>query len=409
MIKRYALFYPSKELGGAELLLARLADKLAERGNKVTVIDSDQGVVLSNIKDPRVICLTAKIGTPLFVECDYLIAFASNIINLRQYIASKNKCKILFWSIHPLNSIYLMPGYGEKIFQLGIPVLKIINQMLFKSEDEVREKALKNLVKSNAIVCMDGENSRIIKKYYRIEDDIKYLPVPVLMPERARAIPKIEENTTITIAWYGRLCDFKVHALNYIIRQFENISLNKLRLLIIGDGPLKELVQKTVELVGINAVFKGSMPNSAAIQLLKQEAHIVFAMGTAALEAAAMGIPTVLVDASYKPINFKYRFNWLYNTNDYTLGRFVSKKSQLSGASLEEIIIDSLARNEELSKLSFNYVKLNHDIDRVIELVELSCAHSEIELMEFNRLTGYKRSTVMAFAKYARHLLLGKS
>ena len=41
-IKSFALFYPSQEIGGAELLFARLAAKLAERGHKVTIIDSEK-------------------------------------------------------------------------------------------------------------------------------------------------------------------------------------------------------------------------------------------------------------------------------------------------------------------------------------------------------------------------------
>ena len=43
-------------------------------------------------------------------------------------------------------------------------------------------------------------------------------------------------------------------------------------------------------------------------------------MGTAALEGAKLGIPTILLDISYKSIKSEYNYRWLYERDGKTLG-----------------------------------------------------------------------------------------
>ena len=94
--KRFALFYPSQELGGAELLISRLAEELSERGNCVTVLDSDKGIIRDNIKNKGVFCLTVSCDHPVSIDSDYLIVFASHLSSLGRFVNSNDNCRVLF-------------------------------------------------------------------------------------------------------------------------------------------------------------------------------------------------------------------------------------------------------------------------------------------------------------------------
>ena len=52
-----------------------------------------------------------------------------------------------------------------------------------------------------------------------------------------------------------------------------------------------------------NVNFLGTLRNNQLQSVLSQ-ANIGFAMGTSALDIANLGIPTILLDFSYQPINF---------------------------------------------------------------------------------------------------------
>lgn len=385
--------------------MARLSDKLSDRGHNVTLIDSEKQIILKNSISAKINKLTLKKSQPIVIDCDYVIAFASHLSILREYVCSSRDCKVLFWSVHPLNAIYLMPRYGEKIFQMGINFLKITNWIFFKSEDNVRKKVLNSLIEQKAFVCMDAENSRMLDKYYGIAEEVSFVPVPVEIPSEVKWDQKNEKKQFINVIWYGRLCDFKVYGLIYLISEMGKLKNKfKINLIIIGDGSLRYLVEGAVASAGISANFRGSMPNLDAKNLINSQADIVFAMGTAALEAAAMGIPTILADASYSRIDFAYKFSWLYQTKQFTLGRFINRSTPVHGYSISEIMQEIQVRRNVHAKASFEYVKQNHEINTVASLIEKACCQSSMLLSNFSELTVYRRPMIIRLAKKFRKL-----
>ena len=116
----------------------------------MTVLDSDKGVIFDNLQNPTIVRRIVSIDNQISIDCDFLIAFASHISSLRRYIHPNENCNVFFWSVHPLNAIFLMPRYGEKLFDIGLAVLKLFNQCLFLAENRVRSKALKSLLESDA-------------------------------------------------------------------------------------------------------------------------------------------------------------------------------------------------------------------------------------------------------------------
>lgn len=402
--RSYVIFYPSAELGGAEILFARMADQLAGRGNNVTVIDSKNEIIIKNLTNKRIKIIIIKDDLPKTVSCDFIIAFASNIANISKYINPKSSGKLLFWSVHPFNSIYLPPIVGPKLVHFGLGWLKAVNKLLFNSEDKVRKSAIQALLLENSFVCMDGENAKIISNYYNIDTKYNYIPIPVYLKEYP-SDNIIKSTEQISLFWYGRLCDFKSHSLIYLIEKLSELNKSSVvvRLTVIGDGPYRALVEKVAVKRGVAVTFVGAMPNSEAVALLKNKADAVFSMGTAALEAGALGIPTILAGASFGPIKFDCQFDWLYNTSNFTLGFFVKKEIKSNGLSFKELIYELQNNLNKHANMSQQYVNINHNIYHVVDLVEKHAALSKMDFYRFSIITKYKRPLLTRIAKYCNN------
>ena len=93
-------------------------------------------------------------------------------------------------------------------------------------------------------------------------------------------------------------------------------------------------------------------------------------MGSAALNCASLGIPTILLDISYKEVKGNYKFTWLHNRDGYTLGDKLNNKNLYkNNQSLERCINEYLEKPELISKMSYQYVVENHSLERVSNLL----------------------------------------
>ena len=109
---RIVFFYPSKILGGAELLFYRVAKELNASGRTVAYVDYSDGFVANRLKEDGLGIEVIKYDNTSineFTAEDVLILpanFARVISNL--YVSS-TKCRLIFWVIHPENLVPKLP------------------------------------------------------------------------------------------------------------------------------------------------------------------------------------------------------------------------------------------------------------------------------------------------------------
>ena len=116
--------------------------------------------------------------------------------------------------------------------------------------------------------------------------------------------------------------------------------------------------------------FLGNVDNRELDNFLLNNIDVMFAMGTAALEAARLAIPTVLLDVSYVPIKDDYIFKFLFDTVDYTLGDVIDEHHFKSGNKSFENIMDSVINDyAEVSTKTYNYFVSNHELEQSIPLL----------------------------------------
>jgi len=155
----------------------------------------------------------------------------------------------------------------------------------------------------------------------------------------------LNKEPTFNIIFIGRLIERK--GLEFLLAAFLRLVAKYpfLKLLIVGDGPMKENYERFVNEYGIdkNTVFYGKVGHSKVRDLLQQSHIFVLpsineALGNAVLEAMACGLPIISTDTGAAE---------LIHGN----GLIVSKrKSKLIEQALEKLINDQSLRKEMAAK-----------------------------------------------------------
>lgn len=370
MVKGVAFVYPTRMLGGAELLFIRVAKHLAlDHSIRVGVVDYSDGFIARQLAGSPVEIIPFAKQTRL-LGFSHVVAPPTMLPLFDNQISVDGDTRLLLWLLHPFNFLELFPGHSRTI-TLRISWIKRL-LYLYNLEYLIFRRKVQLLSSLNAIVYMDEENWQVNRYLFELPTSTKrYLPVPILDSEKPAA-NKVKElsRKSLDLVWLGRLANFKVAALNHIIQEADKharLHQRDITVHIIGTGPLVDKLYKPlhakVKLVGV-------LQGEDLYKYLRENTSILFAMGTSALEGGQMALPTVLVDASYTPFPSNYRFRWLHQTKGFTLGRVLSLDPDtlpFDGLSFNEIVNEYLKAPYELGQKAKEYVQIHHSLNGVCE------------------------------------------
>ncbi|MFN3784295.1 MAG: hypothetical protein ACK4R6_10265 [Spirosomataceae bacterium] len=374
-------FYPSRKIGGAQMLFIRLALEISKYDNiSVNIIDYRGGYLESQVKNIEKINVIPYIKGCTKIEHEtILITPLSNLLDINKLFNDDIKeVKILLWSIHPENLKFVLQGNGRKWFA---------NEM--KAKKIIKEIALKGV-----LTYMDAANFQEVKKKLSIETQPEYLQIPIIIENEVQDIKIYSE--TVNIAWLGRLAQDKIYS---ILKIIDEISISeykdKIVFHVIGGGVKESEIRKYLVRKKIKYVFTGVLEGRDLSRYMVEKIQIGVAMGTSCMEFATRRVPVFIVDysASKFPLNVKY--DWLYQTQDYTLGMDVQGAMERKH-NFDEIINDYL-NDKTLGDKCYNYVKDNHDIGTVVKKLLNKCeALKEVEFSIFRNLNDFLIPTPLA-------------
>lgn len=358
--------YPDRNIGGAQLLFARLAYSISNMYPDINVyyVDYDDGFSASwlRIKSANVQILTYsnehKVQLP--ENLTLILPFDKRSVDICKSRLSIVDTKFIFWFIEP--SLLLPFFYSTRLANvIGLPLTKFLTKVFFYKRFSSIGKLLIRSANNNGLVYMDGENTKIPMYYYNeLEKDKYLLPVPIEAKEKRE---KTKSNHTINCAWVGRLAYQKRSALITILNDLDtldNDTLSKIVFHIVGDGADYNLIKKVSEKIKFKIIFHGAMENGDLECFLRENIDLLFAMGTSALEGASLGIPTVLMDAITSTMSGTYKYKWVFNTINFTLGR--RHPGPNNTMSIQDVMHPWIADRciEDLSDKSFEYCKRHH-------------------------------------------------
>lgn len=371
--KSICFFYPSKLIGGAEYLFMRLANKISVEENiDVYYVDYVDGFARTSLQNEKNaikfidFSFYTKINVP---RNSVVITPLSSILDVINFINPRLTYNILFWSIHPFGLKNVL-SYHVKGIDYGARF----------------GKSLDMFIKSNALMFMDGPNQKIQQELFGLtETPSHFLPIPIAIADGVEKKDFNIDVSNLRVTWLGRLSEEKIYALLNVIenaKQLASHRKSKITVNVIGDGKSKSLIdQSTLSPVTINML--GSLLDKELKTFLTNETDILFAMGTSALEGAGTMVPTVLVDLSYEEIPLGNTFKWLFEAKNFSLAEHFSVDNRI-GHSFSELIetITSIEGSRSKAIKCFNYVKENHTIDIIKNLMIQDCEKSALTSVE---------------------------
>lgn len=309
-------------------------------------------------------------GEPTNMIKDTTVVMQSILPNsIRPELNLNPDTKILFWTLFHYN---LIPDF------LPVKGLRHIHHRsaFFKWIDSViKKKYYKNL--KVFATELHEKASLFFMNYstYEITNESLFLNLiePSIIPicideiEKNKDVVKNNDQSTFNICWIGRIEDFKTSILQYSINRVKRYAENsqkKIKFDIVGYGKDLEKVKSNISNSKFFiANFMGTMGVETLKDYLIINIDLLMSMGTAALEGGKLGIPTVLLDASYKEIPNDYEFRWLFDSDGSNVAKFIQSKSfRNNGQSIDKIIESVKKNHASLGEKCLLYVDKNHSI-----------------------------------------------
>ena len=361
-------FYPSKVVGGAEFLFARLALYLKHEFNlNVYYIDYSDGFVKNNDDFKDLNFIEYKDNTTELNVSGTFITPISKIYSLSDELLLKNETmKIFFWCLHPYNILHVMPD--SKLSERFAPeIYKFILKFFAKHNYNIFYKLLKCCSECNAIYYMDYLNYSFNKFFFENAVEEKYLPIAT--DDRHKLLNNNVSNVInedINVCYLGRLCKEKTTALLNLAHNLNGIKTKrKINLHIIGDGSERKRI-KVKNYENVNFIFVGTLTDRDLDEYLINKIDILFAMGLSLLEGAKLKIPTVVVPFSYKDYKIN-KFHYLYKEEKYNLGEDVKSYSKKDNINFSQIIDDIYEKNKkgDIGQQCYEFYCRTHSLETI--------------------------------------------
>ena len=349
-------YFPYPRVGGVSVLFLRLAKKLVGTAD-IYLMDLSDGYMATNLPPG---CQFIPFDKPELIPANSIVVFQSvppwRIRDLESFPLG---AKVLFWNLHPYN---LSPGLIHKGSRfLSVKLVRTLNKLFSVPRLDHLKQLCVLLESKNSIVFMDEENRS--KTSVELEMPLS----PVFLPITTEDAPKFNEVIRIErplqklkVAWVGRIEGFKIPILLHTLVRFNDIASFDIEFDIVGDGiEIDFLIEKVASLKRLKVNFKGNVNYKQLDQMLCQQ-HMVFAMGTSALDSAKLGIPTFVLDYSYSDIVGNYRYRLLRTATGYNVAEEITTSHMEATSSLDSMLQDLVDNYEIECKLAYDYWRNNH-------------------------------------------------
>lgn len=362
-------------MSGVPVLFARLADYISKNFNyHVQIVDYKDGVMADMLKsNEKITLIEFRDGQPTETVKDTTVIMQSILPNtVRPELNLYHNTKILFWTLFHYNLVPdFLPVKGLRQFHHNSPIFKGLDSIIKKKYYKNLNLFVRKLHEKSSIYFMDNSTYEITNDALKLNiSDPNIIPICIGDAEKKKNQVIKQDKPTFNVCWVGRIEDFKTSILQYSINQvkrYADKSREKIQYNVIGYGGDIEKVQSSIDNSEyFTANFIGEMNVNSLNDYLIKNVDLLLSMGTAALEGGKLGIPTILLDASYEDIPKDYKFKWLFNSDGSNVAQFIHSKSfENNGQSIDKIIESVRANQESLGEQCLSYVDQNHSITSV--------------------------------------------
>jgi glycosyltransferase involved in cell wall biosynthesis len=358
-----------------------LAQELNARGFDITIYSLDRAAVSGDIKFWQSFPMKKTLGPISSV----FFSFSTML-----KILGKQKFDLIHGTMVP-STCFLLSLFN-KVCTNKIPLVLTSNGMAFKERQfcgvsTASDMALKflswpiqefmdrlSIRGSSHIVAVSQENKRnLMDSWNMVEDQISVIPPGIFTKNFRNSWHLESENTTFKSLYVGRLVSRKrVHLLLDLAKILE-LSIPNYKLIIVGEGYLKEKLKKQIQLLNLEKTVSllGNISHQRLVQLLHNSNVFLFpsvyeGFGISVLEALACGLPVVASEipaALYaREHNAGYIVNWHESQEVAKLICSLSKDKDLNDTLSNNAF--ELSAKFDWSNIANNYIKVYESIGR---------------------------------------------
>jgi hypothetical protein len=193
----------------------------------------------------------------------------------------------------------------------------------------------------------------------------------------------------IRVTWLGRIADFKYYPLMRCLEDLDALQPTiglPVSVICVGGGDYEQALEGSLKNLSnlsvhnIQHIEPDVLPN-----FLLSNTDLLLGMGTSALEAARLGIPTLLLDASYGPLPASYRYKFLYEQEGFNLASVITKEAQTMGGITLGNVFQRLIRDfSDESKKTEDYFSVNHEMAECAKKLADACSATRLTFKELD-------------------------
>jgi len=262
---------------------------------------------------------------------------------------------------------------------------------------------IKHVVPADSILFMNEANKSTVENNLGIKFPENYLPLPIYT--KSNNVREFRKPKKFKIVSVGRITYFKTYnfelleVVKSLREQFPDILYE-----IYGHGQLEsELTIKIQELELEDIVLFMGKLNYTHIEHVLQDAYIFIGMGTSLIEAASLGVPSIIaIFHNRKPTCYGF----FQNQESYNVGEYVEDTREVD---FKEIILEAINWDPERYQRECEksvLVSQKFNIDKVLHnFLAYSNNYNLINLSYFSILKYEKYFLKYIFIKFIKGII----
>ena len=365
-MKRIVLMYDgsSSAYAGAEVFFINTATELSHRGFEITLVDLPDSIIPRHLKEHSIPFnfVPFRKGRRIDIASrqDYLMVTNTKIFHCCRLNLNKD-CKVLVVEID--KDFWDDRHKGTSLFGW------LSNLTMRKWRQCLIDNGGLAVLEVSAVELAASRGYRNVGRMKRI---------PLMVPQvpehtRVRQAPKDGKWRFLGIA---RDAVYKITPLAYFFPKLKILMPNSTFRFVTHDvNHAKDVFAE----LGVDFVecVQGMSPEQLN-QYIDCEADCVLAMGTTSLNTAALGVPTLVGDASNEWPYPTDKLRWAHDSHE-NLGEYITSQNKPSyGISVDCAVADLKKRYESLSLAAIDFVAKNHSPEVFTSAIIAALAASKV-------------------------------
>tara|TARA_B100000686_G_scaffold354409_1_gene464493 strand:+ start:1686 stop:2783 length:1098 start_codon:yes stop_codon:yes gene_type:complete len=297
---KISFFLPHLKIGGVERSFFILAKTLEDRGHSVNIITVGKSSYIKNnsFSVPIINLNKRKVSTSIFYLAKYLSKNNIDIVISAQYYANIGILIAQNFSSHkPKIIITERTHLNESLKELNVfkrLILKLLISIFYKNADYI-------VGNSNSVCKSIISTTKINKKNIKLILNPTFVPEILQKAEEPVIEDWIQSSKEPIILTVGRLSSQK--NISLLIDSFsEVLEIKKSKLLIIGDGPQRKILESKVSSMNLSKEIKFIGFSSNPYKYFKYCSVFVLTskfegLPNVLIESQALGLPIVTTDS----------------------------------------------------------------------------------------------------------------